>query len=300
MLAAFACEDTNGRERQTARQRAAVKTISPSPTPTPTAPPVDCMKAKCVALTFDDGPGEHTARLLDDLKAAGGRATFFMLGQNVAGNEALLKRMVQEGHEVANHSWSHPEMTELSSSAVRAEVQRTNDAIQAASGVRPTMFRPPYGATDARVGRAVAMPQILWSVDSLDWQHRSVSTNIRIGTSEPESGGIVLFHDIHPASVDAIPQVLSGLKRRGFTFVTVSQIFQGQTLKPGHQYLQAERPLPKPKPASPSGTPSGSPSGTPSSGPSGGPGRAPSGGPPSPSPSWTPSATPLAPSAPAS
>ncbi|MFI0451119.1 polysaccharide deacetylase family protein [Actinomadura sp. 6N118] len=265
------------------------------------------MRARCVALTFDDGPGEYTARLLDGLKAAGAYATFFMLGQNIMGNEALLKRMVQEGHEVANHSWSHPQMTKLSSGAVRWEVQRTNDAIQAASGVRPTMFRPPYGATDARVGRAVAMPQILWSVDSLDWQHRSVSTNIRIGTSEPKTGGIVLFHDIHKASVDAIPHVLSGLKRRGFTFVTVSQLFQGHKLKPGHQYLQAERPLPKPKPAAPSGTPSGAPSGTPSgapSTPSGAPSEIPSGAPtgtpPHPSPPGTRSATPLLPSAPAS
>ncbi|MFG2005814.1 polysaccharide deacetylase family protein [Spirillospora sp. NPDC048911] len=280
MLAASACADTNKREAQVARRQAAIKTV----TPTPTVPPVDCMKAKCVALTFDDGPGEYTARLLDDLKKAGAHATFFMLGQNIKGNEALLKRMVQEGHEVANHSWSHPQLTGLSSSAVRSEVQRTNQAIQAASGVRPTMFRPPYGATNGRVGRAVAMPQIMWSVDTLDWQHHSVSTNIRIGTREPQAGGIVLYHDIHEASVEAIPQVLSGLKRRGFTFVTVSEIFRGQQLKPGHEYLQAERPKPnpKPKPVTP-GTPSSvptTPSGVPATTPSGGsPSGAPSGAP---------------------
>ncbi|GAA2603353.1 hypothetical protein GCM10010411_41750 [Actinomadura fulvescens] len=294
MLGASACPQSHGREAQKARQQAAIKSVAPSPSPSPA---VDCVKAKCVALTFDDGPGEHTPQLLDDLKNAGADATFFMLGQNIQGNEALLKRMVQEGHEVANHSWSHPDLTGLSSSAVRWEVERTNKAIQAASGVRPTMFRPPYGSTDERVGRAVAMPQIMWSVDSLDWQHHSVSTNVRIGTREPRSGGIVLYHDIHKETVDAIPQVLSNLKRRGFTFVTVSQLFRGQKLRPGHQYLQAERPKPKPKPSrplTPSGTPSGPSSGAPSGPQSGVPSHAPSGV-PSGVPSGTPSGTPSLP-----
>ncbi|MEU5880411.1 polysaccharide deacetylase family protein [Spirillospora sp. NPDC047279] len=274
-LGVSACgQQTTGRPAQAARQQAALDRATVSPTPAP--PPVDCMRTKCVALTFDDGPGEYTGELLDDLRDAGAPATFFMLGQNVEGNEAVVRRMVEEGHEVANHSWSHPQLTGLSSSAVRSQVQRTNKAIEAASGVRPAMFRPPYGATDRRVGRAVGMPQIMWSVDSLDWQHHSVSKNVRVGTREPRTGGIVLYHDIHEASVDAIPRVLSGLERRGFTFVTVSQLFRGQKLKSGHQYLEAERPKPKPKPktatpspSGPSGDPSGAPDGTPSDASSG-------------------------------
>ena len=259
----------------------AAKPASHSPRPTPTTPPVDCSKAKCVALTFDDGPGEYTGKLLDDLRDAGAHATFFMLGENVKGHEVLLKRMVAEGHELGNHSWSHPQLTALSSGAVRSQVRRTSHAIEAASGVKPTLFRPPYGATDKRVGHAVGMPEILWSVDTLDWEYRNVARNVRVGTHDPKVGGIVLFHDIHKTSVEAIPRVLRGLKKRGFTFATVSQVFQGTKLKAGHEYLEnvpvkPHKPKPHPNPGTtaPSGTPtapSGSPtapSGTPSASPS--------------------------------
>lgn len=209
---------------------------SPSP-PRPPVPPVDCAKVKCVALTFDDGPGPYTARLLGHLARAGARATFFMLGENVRHHAALLRRMVAEGHELANHSWSHPDLSGLSTEAVRAQVWRTQKVIREASGVAPTLFRPPYGSTNARVGRAAALPQILWSVDTLDWRYRSAQRNARVAVREPRRGGIVLFHDIHPSSVAAIPQVLTGLARKGFRFVTVSDLFLGKKLRPGRRYM---------------------------------------------------------------
>ncbi|WP_243774680.1 polysaccharide deacetylase family protein [Actinomadura barringtoniae] len=272
---------------------------NPKHTQTP-ASQVDCTKAKCVALTFDDGPGEYTGKLLDDLREAGAHATFFMLGENVKGHEVLLKRMVAEGHELGNHSWSHPQLTSLSSGAVRSQVRRTSHVIEAASGVRPTLFRPPYGATDKRVGHAVGMPEILWSVDTLDWEYRNVARNVRVGTHEPKVGGIVLFHDIHKTSVEAIPRVLRGLKKRGFTFATVSQVLQGTKLKPGHTYLEnvpvkAHKPKPKPATTAPNGTPPAAPSGAPSA-PSGTP-SAPATTPPAspsmpPTPSLSPSVTP--------
>ncbi|WP_373861769.1 polysaccharide deacetylase family protein [Actinomadura hibisca] len=197
---------------------------------------MDCAKAKCVALTFDDGPGEYTAHLLDELKQADARATFFMLGQNVHAHRDLVRRMAAEGHELANHSWSHPQLTSLSSAGVRSQVRRTQEAIKEASGVEPTLFRPPYGATDARVGKAIGMPLIMWSVDSLDWRYRSVARNARVGVREPRRDGVVLYHDIHEASVEAAPKVVAGLKRRGFTLVTVSELYQGKQLKPGRLY----------------------------------------------------------------
>ncbi|MFI6517287.1 polysaccharide deacetylase family protein [Spirillospora sp. NPDC050679] len=220
-------------------QRARPAAPSPAPTPTPTPPPprqIDCAKTKCVALTYDDGPGEYTARLLDDLKQAGVRATFFMLGQNVPAHRDLVRRMALEGHEVANHSWSHPQLTGLSSAGVRSQVRRTQEAIKEASGVEPKLFRPPYGATDGRVGKAVGMPQIMWDVDSLDWRYRSVARNAKVGVREPRKGAVVLYHDIHEASVEAAPKVVAGLKRRGFTLVTVSELYQAKRLKPGHRY----------------------------------------------------------------
>lgn len=203
----------------------------------PRLPAVDCAKVKCVALTFDDGPGPYTARLLGHLARAGARATFFMLGQKVRPYAALLRRMVAEGHEVANHSWSHPDLTHLSSAAIRSQVGRTQEAIHQATGVKPKVFRPPYGSTNARVARAAGLPQILWSVDTLDWRYHSVQRNARVGVREPRRGGIVLFHDIHPASVAAIPQVLTGLARKGFRFVTVSNLLRGKKPHPGPRYL---------------------------------------------------------------
>ncbi|MFC7732272.1 polysaccharide deacetylase family protein [Actinomadura keratinilytica] len=201
---------------------------------------------KCVALTFDDGPGAYTGLLLDRLRAARVHATFFLLGQNVAGHRDLVRRMVEEGHEVGNHSWSHPDLTTLPTWEVRAQVRRTQQAVQDVTGVAPALFRPPYGAVDERVANAVDMPLILWSVDTLDWLHRDVRRNITAGVREPRRGGIVLFHDIHRPTVAAVPSVLEGLRERGFTFVTVSELFGGRPLCPATGTPGAE-----PKGASP-------------------------------------------------
>lgn len=247
------CGGVQAGQMVAARNETGVPGQRPTPTPTPTPPPprdIDCSKAKCVALTFDDGPGEYTERLLDDLKRADARATFFMLGQNVKPYRDLVRRMALEGHEVANHSWSHPQLTALSPAGVRSQVRRTNQAIKEASGVEPKMFRPPYGATNAMVAKAAAMPQILWSVDTLDWRYRNPARNARVAVREPDKGGIVLFHDIHRASVQAAPRVVEGLKKRGFTLVTVSELYQGTKLKPGRKYIE-RKPAPAPRVTTP-------------------------------------------------
>ncbi|MEU8800284.1 polysaccharide deacetylase family protein [Spirillospora sp. NPDC048819] len=223
----------------------------------PAGPPpprkVDCDRLKCVALTFDDGPGPYTGRLLDTLKAGGVRATFFMVGQNVPYHRDVVRRMPLDGHEVANHTWSHRDLTELSTAGVRSQIRRTQEVIEDASGVEPTLMRPPYGATNGRVGRAVGMPQIMWSVDTQDWRYRSVSRGARVGINQPERGDIVLYHDIHKSSVDCIPKVVDGLRKRGFTFVTVSELFRGDRLEPGEIYtegtLEAELVTASPPPA---------------------------------------------------
>lgn len=225
------------------QQAAAVKrhAAAPKAAAAPAIPPqrtLDCAaQLKCVALTFDDGPGPYTAHLLDVLKAAGARATFFMLGENVGAHRAEVRRMVMEGHQIGNHTWSHPQLTGLSSDAVRSEVGRTQKAITDASGgVAPMIFRPPYGATNARVGKAVGMPEIVWDVDSMDWRYRNVARNVRVGTKDPKKGNVVLFHDIHKTTVQAIPRVLAGLKKRGFTFVTVGELTEGRRLAAGHTF----------------------------------------------------------------
>lgn len=263
MLAAAGCGQAPSRRAQAARQQVAVGGQRAKPPAPPPPRKIDCDRARCVALTFDDGPGEYTARLLGTLRTAGARATFFMLGENVHAFRGVVRQMALDGHELANHTWSHPQLTALPTSKVRSEVQRTQAVIEEASGgVRPKLMRPPFGATDKRVGAVIGMPEILWSVDTLDWQHLDAARNVKVGVSEPKRGGIVLFHDIHKPSVNAVPKVLAGLKRRGFTFVTVSELFQNRTLEPGRTYTElAPKASPQP-PGPPPGSPAGPPSAT--------------------------------------
>ncbi|RAY14526.1 hydrolase [Actinomadura craniellae] len=222
---------------------------SRKPVRPPGPPPVDCSIARCVALTFDDGPGAHTERLLGMLRARNARATFFVLGQNVGLYPQALRRAVVDGHEIANHSWSHPNLTGLPADRVRTEVGRTQRAILLASGRPSLLFRPPYGATDATVGRASGLPQIMWSVDTLDWMHRDRARVARVAIGQTRPGGIVLFHDIHKTTVDAIPEVLTGLSRRGYRFVTVSELFRGKPpLRPGVRYTERDPQTPTPAP----------------------------------------------------
>lgn len=146
--------------------------------------------------------------------------------------------MALEGHELGNHSWSHPDLTDRSAAEVRSQIRRTQRAIEDASGVRPTLVRPPYGSTNHRVGEAVGMPLILWSVDTLDWRHRDRARDVRIGVAKPKRGGIVLYHDTHRPSVESIPAVIAGLRDRGFTLVTVTELFGGRDLEPGESYTE--------------------------------------------------------------
>lgn len=200
---------------------------------------VDCRRAKCVALTFDDGPGPYTARLLDILAAHRAKVTFFLIGRNIRGREALVRRELAEGHAVGAHTWSHPDLTGLSTAALWAQNEQTVREIERAAGFRPTIMRPPYGATNKRVGKAVrrlGLAQIIWDVDTNDWRDRN-SRIVARRASRADRGDIVLMHDIHPTTVDAVPKILTALARRGFTFVTVPELLAAHPLRPGRVYF---------------------------------------------------------------
>ncbi len=182
-----------------------------------------------VAMTFDDGPhGANTPRLLEMLKQRKIHATFFLVGQCVAEYPDIVKKIVADGHEIANHSWSHPQLSAMSEAAVHDQLQKTHDAIIAACGVTPKIMRPPYGAFTARQ-RAWAQGEwgykcILWDVDPLDWKVRNsehVKTEI---LKQTVPGSIILSHDIHKTTVDAMPETLDALLAKGFKFVTVSEL----------------------------------------------------------------------------
>lgn len=191
-----------------------------------------------IAITFDDGPDpKNTPRLLDMLKERGIKATFFLVGKCAAEWPAIVKRMVDEGHEVGNHTWNHYQLTRLGESKVLNELQTTHDAIVKAGGVTPTLYRPPYGATRLSQQKLIHdhfdYTAVLWDVDPLDWKtpRSAAKTHERI-LKQTKAGSIILCHDIHTATVDAMPATLDDLKARGFQFVTVTQLFnlESQTL----------------------------------------------------------------------
>lgn len=182
-----------------------------------------------IAMTFDDGPsGPNTPRLLDLAAKKHIRLTFFLIGENAAHYPALVQRELAEGHQVGNHSYTHPVLSKMSDEAVRSELQKTQDAIIDAAGYKPVLMRPPYGAmTPAQrrwVAREFGFKIILWDVDPLDWKNPGPEVVARRIIAATRPGSIILSHDIHSGTVDAMPQVFDTLLAKGFKFVTVSEL----------------------------------------------------------------------------
>ena len=250
MISLAAAEDTSG--------------ASPSPSPSPEASPEAANAANkpatwfsvnvdgpYIAMTFDDGPSpETTPRLLDILKQRNIKATFFMIGQNAERNPTIVKRILAEGHEIGNHSWTHPQLSKLSDDRVTEEINKTQNAIKDASGYTPVLIRPPYGAITARqkewIEKQFDLSVIIWSVDPFDWKRPGASVIEQRILAGARPGAIVLSHDIHKQTVDAMPATLDALAAKGFKFVTVSQL------------IAMNKPKSSPTP-SPQSRPSGSP-----------------------------------------
>lgn len=182
-----------------------------------------------LALTFDDGPHpSNTPRLLDIMKARNVKATFYVVGTNVRAYPEIMRRIISEGHEIGNHTVTHGDLTKMSDDGVRRELKMAHDAIMEATGVAPRSMRPPYGAITSRqktwIKQEFGYPSILWSVDPEDWKKpgSAVVTNRLVSGASP--GGILLVHDIHKPTIDAIPSALDQLLSKGYQFVTVSQL----------------------------------------------------------------------------
>ena len=200
---------------------------------------LDCSRARCVALTFDDGPGPDTERLLDTLAEYDARATFYVLGSLVNEFPGVVERAHAEGHEIGNHTWKHDDLAAMPGAAVADDIARTNKAVRKVTGADPATIRPPYGSLNQTVRDAVDQPLVLWDVDTLDWQNRDTGKVADHALAHAAAGSVVLFHDIHPSTVDAIPEILEGLHRRGYHFVTVSDLFGAGELSPGDVFTDA-------------------------------------------------------------
>lgn len=206
-----------------------------------------------IAMTFDDGPNEKlTPELLDILAQHHIRATFFVVGKNVVEHPEILRRAVREGHEIGNHSWSHPAFGKMRDESVRAELQKTDDAIRMAVGARPVLMRPPYGSITARqkkwINSEFGYRSILWDVDPLDWKRPGPAVVTSRIVRETRPGSIILSHDIHPGTIKAMPDTFNQLQAKGFKFVTVSEL------------IAMGRPMPPKEPSTEGSTPASSPS----------------------------------------
>jgi len=162
------------------------------------------------------------------LKQRNIKVTFFMIGPNVVAHPEIARRALAEGHEIGNHSWTHPPLSKLSDQRVTEEITKTQEAIKNATGFTPTILRPPYGAITKRqrqwIENQFGLSVILWSVDPLDWKRPGASVITQRILSGAQSGAIILSHDIHQQTVDAMPATLDALLAKGYKFVTVSEL----------------------------------------------------------------------------
>ena len=194
-----------------------------------------------VALTFDDGPSPDTERVLDVLGAHEVRATFFMVGREVESFPGIAQRVFAEGHEVGNHSYSHPSYLFQSASETHAQIKRTQSVIADTIGVRPQMARPPYGVrTPAyfRATRALDLQTVQWDVAGFDWKRigpRQIANNV---LRQARPGSIILLHDGDSAekntrknTVEALPLIIKGLRDRNLQIAPLSQLLSEKTDK---------------------------------------------------------------------
>ena len=195
-----------------------------------------------VALTFDDGPSAYTERLLDTFKKYGGKGTFFVVGNIIDNRPEAVKRIVNEGHEIAGHSWNHRQLTNLSEQEIKDQMMSTRAKIYELTGYDAKLVRPPYGAFNdsvKAVAKSVDVSLINWSVDTLDWKYRDANTVYNTIMEKAYDGAIILCHDLHKTTVDAMEKVIPALIEKGYQLVTVSELLEakGKTVEAGKVYF---------------------------------------------------------------
>ncbi|MCC8046878.1 MAG: polysaccharide deacetylase family protein [Clostridiales bacterium] len=186
---------------------------------------VDPDNIRRVALTFDDGPHPiWTVKLLDGLAERGVRATFFVIGENIPGNEEIIVRMDQEGHLIGNHTFNHVKISDLSVEAACEQVEQTSALVKAITGKDTEYVRPPFGSWREDLECSFEMFPVLWDVDPLDWTTKNTSDVVRRVLEAVEPDDIILLHDCYESSVDAALQIVDALRELGYEFVTVDEL----------------------------------------------------------------------------
>jgi peptidoglycan/xylan/chitin deacetylase (PgdA/CDA1 family) len=185
---------------------------------------------KAVCLTFDDGPdGVFTPKVLDILKRYGVPGSFFFIGERVKSYPAVVRRVDREGNLVLNHTWNHADLSRLGDRGIGDEIARAGDAVAACIGKRPAIVRPPYGAVNDQVIRDLSQGNyriVIWSIDTLDWSEKEKGNIVRNVMDNVRPGDIILMHSNgdRQATVEALPEIITGLQSRGYSFLTLSQM----------------------------------------------------------------------------
>lgn len=195
-----------------------------------------------IALSFDDGPSEHTTRILNTLQLNEGRLSFFVMGSKVEEHKGKIFRASQMDCEIICHAWEHKHFVELSAKEVKKQLLKTKAAIEGITGSVPPYFRPPYGEYNekvAKVARKLGFSMVNWSLDTADWDHKDAERVYTTIMNEAKDGDLVLCHDVYGSTAEAMSRVIPELIARGFELVTVSEILRekyGQ-LVPGEMYF---------------------------------------------------------------
>jgi peptidoglycan/xylan/chitin deacetylase (PgdA/CDA1 family) len=200
--------------------------------------PADADGTRYMALTFDDGPHQVlTPRLLDILKEKNAKATFYVMGVKVGIHPDIVTRAAQEGHEIGNHVYDHPVLTKIKPQELDHQISSTNAAIRAATGSNPKTLRPPYGNSNKKVNAEISgkhqMDAVFWSFDTIDWKFPSKEEILQRSLKHIDNGAIVLAHDVHTNTIEAIPHLIDALQKAGFKLLTVSEL-----LDKFHPYTQ--------------------------------------------------------------
>ena len=193
---------------------------------------------KMIALTFDDGPGAYTSALLDGLREENAKASFFLLGKKIAGNEDVLLKMQQGGHLIGNHTYTHCTLFNTSVHDYKAELQHTNDEIMRAIGQETKFFRPPHGFYTGNRLNQIDMIAVLWSNDPADWKHEDADYVYNYLMTHAADGKIILLHDTRQTTVEGALRAVKELTEQGYKFVRVDELLcrNGDSLAPGLAY----------------------------------------------------------------
>lgn len=222
------------------KQKAAAESpVVEEPTPTPTPVP----KEKAVALTFDDGPSrDNDGTILETLQANGAHATFFVLGNRARVDGDIMQMILDAGCEIASHSWDHPQLSKIKWEKAKSQIDRTDRIVsKLLNGYQISLLRPPYGSISKTMRKKVKKPMILWSLDTEDWKSRNAKKVFNRVKKEVKDGDIILMHDIHPETAEAVKKIVPWLSEQGYDMLTVTELMarKGKTMEGGKAYLDA-------------------------------------------------------------